>query len=315
MPGERSKSSGEYGEKIAAGLLDLIGWNSRRNGVDINCIMPNAHVGANGNPRQTHGVDYIVQYNDPLASLQTTNLLISVKHRESYPATPAQRVSKFKEFLKDIAEAAECFPSAANEFPPISGTTSIRNICVILWINEAAGALNTSIVPDIATFRNTDKVAFDTVYLVDNRQAAFLHDSIKYAQNSDASFCFYYPDTGSNMNTVQRIHQGKILPVEYVTSPILLFKLSSTEGNKLLLTTSQQYSKERLSRILQLARLITENWASGITIAFRDYRDYDSKAEVEACLNELHDPAFKRQVQVVNLPADDFRNMGGNNNA
>lgn len=311
MPGEKSKSSGEYGEKIVAGLLDLIGWTNRKGGIDISCVLPSIHLGAANNSRRTHGVDYIVQYVDPLTAMQNTNILVSVKHREGYPPTASQRVSKFKEFLKEIAEASECFPSAKSEFPALAGTTSDHTDCVIIWINEAENALHSTIIPDLVNFRNTDKTNFDTVYLVDNRQAAFLHDSIMFAKGRDANFMFYYPDTGFNMDTIKRKHQGSVLPAEYINSPILLFKINSAEGSKLLLTTNQDYSKDGFGRILQLVRLITEGWASGIIVAYCDYHDYEHSSDIQSCLNELEDFQFRKQVSVVNLPRDDFRNMGG----
>lgn len=308
MPGEKSKSSGEYGERIAAGLLDIIGWTNRKYGIDINCVLPNTHLGTQGNSRKTHGIDYIVQYVDPLTAMQNTNILVSVKHRDEYPATATQKISKFKEFLKDIAEASECFPSAKSSFPALSDTTSDHTDCVIFWIAE--NGLQSTVISDLVNFRNTDKTSFDTVYLVDNKQAAFLYDSIIFARGKAADFMFYYPDTGFNMDTVKRKHQGNVLPVEYINSPILLFKINNTEGSQLLLTTNQGFSKEGFGRILQLVRLITEGWASGITVAYCDYHDYKHNDEVQSCLNELEDAQFKKQVSVVNLPRGDFRNMG-----
>ena len=192
MAGERSKSSGEYGERIVSSLLDMIGWTNR-NGVDFPCVLKDAHRNKNGNPRVTHGVDYVVRYNDPLFQQQETNILVSVKHRANYPNGQSGRTSKFKEYLKDIAEAAECFPSYKSQLSRISGTKAQDTICAIFWISAEVNDLETSIIADIESFRNTEAINYNTVYLLDNAKALFLYSSICYAKNCSDKFSFLLP--------------------------------------------------------------------------------------------------------------------------
>lgn len=314
MAGEKSKSSGEYGEKIVTVLLDKIGWVNCLPGKDIPCVMGDVHKGEGGNPRKKHGVDFVVKYSDPLMSSTEHHILISVKHREDYPKGSAGRTSKFKEFLKDIAEATECYPAYKVDLQRISGTNQENTSNVIFWISESADEVRASVISDISNFRNSDNVNYKTVYLVDNEKLAFLYNSIQFVERLNKSFYFYYPDTGFNMDIITRKHQGHILPVQYINSPILLFKIVEDTGDCLVITVNEFLSESSLHRLIQLARLLTEGWAAKIVIAFSDYHDYKNSDIVATILGELQDSEFKKKIHIQSLGAYDFRNLGGNLN-
>jgi hypothetical protein len=311
MPGESSKSSGEYGEKIASELLKLIGWENMLHGKDITCVKNEVHKGASGKPRQQHGVDFIVKYACPLVSRSESNILISVKHRKEYPETPKGKITEFKSFLKDIAEATECYPSHDIYMERIKGTRKIEISNVIMWFSSLEGTENDGVINDIQNFRNSDNVNYKTVYLVDNKKANFLYSSIKYVQSRNTDFSFYYPDTGFNMDTTERSHQGRILPVQYINSPILLFKVVESSGKCLIMVTEDKFNIDYFERLLQLARLLTENWATKIIISFSDYNNYINEEEVEKCKLKIKDADFSQQIFVEKFSYLDFRNLGG----
>ena len=121
----------------------------------------------------------------------------------------------------------------------------------------------------------------------------------------------YYPDTGYNMDSAFRSHQGPLLPVQYINSPILLFKIEDSQGSNLLITSSESYSGDALKRLLQLARLITEGWASSITMAIHDYYDYSHGSEARTIVSQLQDDSFRKQIKIVALNYSDFRDLGG----
>lgn len=314
MAGEKSKSSGEYGEKIASELLKLIGWENAYSGKDIPCVHKDIHKGAEGKPRQKHGVDFIVKYECPLVSRLEQDVLISVKHREGYPKGPTGIISEFKSFIKDIAEATECYPSH-ELFKERVGTSKRIDVSnVIMWFDSINGEENMGIISEVQGFRNSDNVNYKTVYLVDNKKANYLFNSIKYVESRNSDFFFYYPDTGFNMDTTERTHQGHLLPVQYINSPIQLYKIIEASGDCLVITSEDSFALEYFDRLLQLARLITESWAAKIVIAFPDYNDYANGADVQKSLAKIKDANFAKRVAVDIYGSFDFRNIGGNQN-
>jgi hypothetical protein len=312
MSGEKSKASGEYGEKIASGLLNLIGWQNSLSGKDIPCVRKDIHKGDEGNPRQKHGVDFITKYECPLMSRVQCDILISVKHHDGYPATPKGIITEFKSYLKDIAEATECYPSHELFSQKIPGTSKIDKSNVIMWFSSALDEGNKGIINEIQNFRNTDDINYKTVYLIDNKKANFLYSSIQYIKNKDNNFYFYYPDTGLNMDTISRTHQGHTLPVQYINSPIQLFRLIEPTGDCLVITTEDEFSIEYFERLIQLARLVTESWAAKIIIAIPNYNDYSNKDDIKKTITQIKDSTFAQKITVERLDYSDFRNMGGN---
>jgi hypothetical protein len=311
VAGEKSKSSGEYGEKIATEFLKLIGWENALSGKDIPCVHKEIHKGADGNPRQKHGVDFIVKYECPLMSRVECDILISVKHRDGYPG-PKGAITEFKSYLKDIAEATECYPGHELFSQKILGTNKKAISNIIMWFSSVLEEQNKGIISDVLNFRNSDDVDYKTVYLVDNKKANFLYSSIQYVKNKDNNFYFYYPDTGFNMDTVQRTHQGPILPVQCINSPIQLFKLIESTGECLVITIEDDFSVEYFNRLIQLARLVTEGWASKIIIAFPNYNDYSNKEEVTKIIAQIKDRTFAKKISIDRFDYSDFRNLGGN---
>ena len=58
MAGEKSKTSGEIGEKIAGRLLEKIGWAGSLKNIPIPCNT-RSHVNEAGNQRTSHGEDRV----------------------------------------------------------------------------------------------------------------------------------------------------------------------------------------------------------------------------------------------------------------
>jgi hypothetical protein len=312
MSGEKSKGSGEYGEGIARQFLKLIGWENALTGKDIPCVRKDIHKNAEGNPRQNHGVDFIVKYECSLMSRVECDVLISVKHRDGYPTTTKGAITEFKTFLKDITEATECYPAHELFSQHILGTNKINISNVIMWINSQLGKENEGVISEIQDFRNNENIDYKTVYLIDNKKANFLYSSIQHVKNKGSDYYFYYPDTGINMDTVQRKHQGYILPVQYINSPIQLFKVIESTGECLVITTEDDFTIEYFERLVQLARLTTEGWASKIIIAFPNYNDYGNKEDVKKAILQIRDETFAKKINVERYNYSDFRNIGGN---
>jgi hypothetical protein len=57
--GEWSKKIGEYGEKVVENFFEVIGWSDLSKGIESPCINGKNHLNDKGNPKQTHGIDFL----------------------------------------------------------------------------------------------------------------------------------------------------------------------------------------------------------------------------------------------------------------
>ena len=184
MSGERSKSSGEFGEKIVGELLKLIGWGSADFNPSIDCIDTN-----HNRKSKKHGLDFIFSLESPLINHLQDDVLISVKHNaEKYPDYPT---TKLKEYIFDLATSMECFPYD-QKYSDLRVTNNIHEkdlSGVIFWISSKDEP-EKDIIKEINNFRNTEKVDYGPIYLVDNNRANFLYRSIKYTKNKYVLFAY-----------------------------------------------------------------------------------------------------------------------------
>lgn len=61
--GEWSKKIGEYGEDVVKTFFSVIGWNDLTSGVQLTCLNKEKHLNDKGNPKTTHGIDFLYSYN------------------------------------------------------------------------------------------------------------------------------------------------------------------------------------------------------------------------------------------------------------
>ena len=108
MAGEKTKSIGEYGEKIGRNLLDLVGWKDTIRNISITCNQGDEHKNSSGNPKQTHGDDELFIYDCPYFSDRRVAVHVSIKHSEQYNSTESKLKSKIKADLFELSEIIEC---------------------------------------------------------------------------------------------------------------------------------------------------------------------------------------------------------------
>ncbi|WDV47874.1 hypothetical protein PV797_09315 [Clostridiaceae bacterium M8S5] len=300
--GERSKKSGEYGEKIIRNLLNKIGWNTNLNGIDIKCLKPEKHKHINSkSDRTSHGLDFLFQYACPLIDQMQQNIVISVKNRAEYPKTSNGVTSKFKEFLKDISFALECFPYDSRSRHRVGNRIkSFEHVGVIFWLAYDEES-SKGIIEDLQYFKNTDDLAYKTVYLVDNKRIKFLIDVIDFANqlDSNSKVEFYYPDTGFNIQNISSIKSGMILPVQYINSSIIPFKITDENNSQsLLLCINDNFSEDNLRRLIGLGQALTQKWQHRLILAFPNYKEMDDKETVSIVQSEFSDSDFAKRISV-----------------
>lgn len=308
MSGEKSKKSGETGEKIAENLLNLIGWRNLYSGFDITCIRNNEHALLKREKRNTHGIDLYFNYKCPLSDRGQENVIISVKNRDKYPSTERQKRTKTKEFIRDLSQAIECFiKSQKYRENKIEGLQQIENVGVLFWINSE-DEKDDEIIKDISDMLILSSDIKFSIYVVDNKIASFLYRSINFTKDffEDGQVKFLYPSTGYNNSNYDKKSCGDILPVQYINSHIIPFKVE--DKNMLIITSMDTFCKEELPRLIALTQELTNSWGNKIVIAFPDYDSNKHEEDVIWAKTKFQDNKFIDKIEIKSY-GQDFRNL------
>lgn len=270
--GEWSKKIGEVGERIVSDLLEEIGWGDSQKNVSINCVHGQRH-GTEKTAKNTHGIDSFFSYPSRLTDRTLDHLVISVKFSSNpYPGSLS---SKFKEHFFDLAKTMECFrksPLRNEAGKQFSGIEMARNIGVLFWLTNDRS--NKNIISKVSKCRKIEDYTYETIFLVDDYKAAFLYDSIRFLRQSHQhqNVEFLHPATGKNINPTTRTAASHVLPVEYVNSPVLPFRITSDDNKKtLVLSNSDDFAVDNLRRLLGLAQTLSQEFATNTLILYPDY--------------------------------------------
>ncbi|MAD88134.1 MAG: hypothetical protein CMK64_00395 [Pseudoalteromonas sp.] len=313
--GELSKKIGEKGEKLVSEFLTIIGWDNFLDDESISCHFPDKHKRASAkNNRTTHGIDVFHSFRSQLQDYTLENIVLSVKYtKDPYPANPS---SKFKEHLKDLAQTVECFMksdlrSSNNEDYEMSGINKASDVGVLFWLSNHKES-DQDVISKIANINLDKSLNFSTVHVVDNSRAAFIYDSVNYIRNNYRNYeCyFHYAFSSSNFKDPEIDKYGSIMPVEYLTSNLLPFRIIDKHTKKVsfCLSSREEFSEEAINRLLYLASDVSQDFTGDFIFLFPEY---DSLK---------HDPILKRAKRlkkdtksslnvVVKSYSSDFRNL------
>lgn len=267
--GEWSKKVGEVGESVVSELLEEIGWGDAQTNLSMDCVRGKRH-GSDASHKTTHGIDAFFSYSSQLIDRTLDHLIISVKYSSNpYPDSPN---SKFKEHFYDLSKTIECFrksPLRSQTGKQFTGVDTARNVGVLFWLtNDKA---NVDVVSKVSGCRKLDEYAYETIFLVDDYRASFLYDSIRFVRSkfSENQVDFLHPDTGKNINPTTKGVEGKVLPVEYINSPIIPFRITNRNGGKtLVLACIDQLTVDHLRRTLGLAQSLSNQFATKTIILY-----------------------------------------------
>jgi hypothetical protein len=305
--GEVSKKRGEFGEEIVEKLLSMVGWQPMK-GIDIECIHPIEHI-TSTRIRNTHGIDFIYQYESPFFNDMTDFVLVSSKFNDEYPSNP---VIKYKSHIKDLAFAIECFKRSSLKNKLSVFGKSNRYSGVIFWLDNGTDKEYDDVIERLADFRVDDDVDFETIYLVDNKRADFLYQTISYANNyfKEGSIEFLIPNTGHNNTVRTRMSSSPILPVQYINSSILPLKVIQKDGSQeiLVLNVIDEFERGHLPHLISLAQKLTEGWSNQVHILYPRFVKDTFGESIEKAKLEFRDQSFVRKIQVGSYMPD-FRNV------
>jgi len=303
--GEWSKKIGEHGEKVVETFFSVIGWNDLQKGISIPCINANKHLNEKGNPKETHGIDFIYSYMNPLVSGQFNNVIISSKYKTiKYPNSPT---ILFKGFMDDLITTLECFDGSKLKKDLTDGFTcsSINDVGVLFWLNNQQDS-DDDLITVVSSSRFIDTQMNSTIYVMDNKQVVYILEIMNYIKTKSDKYnhSFYYPNTGQNINPQGRRNVGIVLPVEFLNSSIIPIKLENKDNPKetsLFLSTIDNFEKEDLMRLIGLAKDITTDLVGSVIIAFPDYQELKHKDIVAMAKHKFQSPEFTKIVSVVNF--------------
>ncbi len=302
--GEKSKNIGERGEKIVNNFLQVIGWQLAEKGEPIRCIKKEHET-------ESHGIDYLYSYKCPLNSKTLENLIISVKFSEDpYPASKKTDYkglkSVFRNHIKDLAHTIECFKKSSlrNRINRQKvGVNKSNETGVLFWLTDADNDQNTNVIDKISNVKLDNSLSFDIIYLVDNNRMNFILDSMRFAKtyfNNTKNVSFDYISTGSNVDIINRKTHGKILPIQYINSPLLPIRIELENGEKILLIASlEKYNSNDLKRLLGLAQSYVLSYQMKTIIGFPDFFPNQSLENIVTEIkNSFEDSQFANNIDI-----------------
>lgn len=180
--------------------------------------------------------------------------------------------------------------------------SSVNDVGVLFWLNNQADS-DDDLISKVATAR-LNILQNRTIYIVDNKRAAFIMEVLRYLQSQKAySYSFYYPSTGRNINPQSRNNTGHILPVEYLNSSILPIKMvnvSNSNETCFMIATIDKFEKDTFMRLIGLAKDISTNLPGHIIIGFPDYSPLKHDVIEKQTKMGFDDRDFTNTISVIN---------------
>lgn len=208
----------------------------------------------------------------------------------------------------------QCFPYSKFYKTNVAPNIENKHINgVIFWLSRTDNEFNKDIYKEITSFRNSENIKFESIYLVDNLRASFLYSVIKDLNSRYPNdYHFLYQTTGNNINTINRKTNGIILPVEMVTSPIHIIKSCIEKQETLNIYLLKPYNEDDFGRLISLSRDLTENWASRIQIFFEKYDKLQFENSVNNIKSKFADKNLTQKINVSSFVLQSFKKLEEN---
>ncbi len=303
--GENSRNIGELGEAIVKEIFNnILHWGGINN-IEVVCGKKGEHK------KNTHGIDAFTVYKCPLQFGIQQFVYTSIKNIKDYP-NPA----KLLNHAKDIVEASKCF-RLSERWRKQRDTGLATRHAHVLFMLKHSGADDEPLSAKLSVNELKDKD--EVLYIVDNSKLNFLTNAFNFAKTlypqETHQITFGYPETGvSNGEGCGRQDSGSLIPIQFLTSPILPFRISSDIGDYkvLYLAVKDEFSQDSLIRILALAQSMTSGWCNKIVIGFPDYREGEHAQEKDGAFMRFNQESFTKMVDV-KCYKNSFRNAEAKN--
>lgn len=290
--GEKSKTIGELGENIQRGLAMIFGWTIKE-GTPISCNQRAKHN------KVSHGIDNVLVQKTPLVSNSAEIGLISVKNIQR-----GKEKSNFKKFTDDLIETSSCFLRDAQftDYSSALESKFINEKRVLFWFTNDEDD-NYSLIGKIASLYPSTKDKFTQLSIIDNRTVSFHYNLRTFVINSfrnAQSIEYFYPDTGLNESLNEaRLLSGQQLPIDWLTSPIIPYKIRvDNNKNVLVLALNESFEEDSFRRLAGLSQSLTGGWCNKVFLCFPDYRYQEHKEIKEKVLMQFADQEFASMLDV-----------------
>ncbi len=304
--GEWSKSVGEKGEAIVKFLFeDILGFNNLVENNTIQCTKGKDHK-TGKSEKTTHGIDGLVTLNSPVEDYLLDIGVISSKFTKKYPKNPN---ALFKSHLKDLAYTIECFNSSKlkndcnQRFSDVEKTEVTGILC---WLSDD-DPIDYDLVSQVHKIIVDNTLIFDKIILLDNNKANFLYESIHISnERFGTSYVDYiYHNSSLNSNHTQSESYGKIFPLNYLYSDVILLRAEKESNIYLLAFINNNYSKESLLLILSFLKSFNYlNSVNRIEISYLDYNNLENENSVKEALSEFNNYKLGKNLTIKKLQSD-----------
>ena len=276
--GEKSKTSGENGEKLTEEVLKLIGWLNPMKGVEVICNIKQ-------HEKQTHGNDFLFIYDNPLHENRTDVAYISSKNEKNgYPRGPQGVRTTLRKHISELDKIISCSKISPKVLSAIQQSPRRRHkkhIGILFWLHGKKDELNRDIKSDLSGMQ-PDLDSGCPIYLVDMSRASFIKDSISHFRATNhGDYNFYYPKLGSVLSPVDE-RFGPLLPIELVASDLIPIRFMIGDKPALCLYAKQEFSTASLKKICGLAFDFADGWVQDIFIGLESYHPANDKEEKDA---------------------------------
>ena len=283
MPGgEIAVKIGAHGEKMMEEFLKLIGWEGISQNETFQCSLGKKHKDRSSkSDRDGHNIDATFHYDNPLNHSETDIVLCSSKHNQDKYSDKNKSVG----FLKDLAQSIECANkdfNFANSFENSERKKVFKGL--LFWVSSNTDEQETSMIDQISDslIRDAEEedvfaprlrgIAFDSIYVVDNRKLTFILSAVKTAQSfhPNSRIRYLFPHTGYNNESELLITYGDIMPIQYVNTSLLPIVIDDGDMSTLMLFCDSNFDNQYLKRLIWFAHKVS-GLASDIVIIFNDY--------------------------------------------
>lgn len=304
--GEWSKSIGEKGEKITKFIFEeILNINSLEENTSISCFNGEKHIKAK-KPRQTHGIDGLYHYENPLEDELLEIVLISSKYTLNYPQSPK---SKFKEHLKDLAEAIECFKLSKENSDINQRYNSVSKTIwtgILVWLSND-DTKDSNVISKVSNSIISSELEFDKIILLDNKRIDFLYETIYKTKQLNSSVKIVYHNTSLNQGSINELSYGDKFPVDYLYADVIHLRVEKNNEVTFLIFINDNFDRVNFSQILSFAK--TYDFLNAIDKTVINYLDYDSlkhEKTVKSVLNDYQSFKLDSNLQLMKFP-NDFR--------
>jgi hypothetical protein len=282
MAGEKSKTSGEIGEKIAKGLLDRIGWEKSLQNIPIQCTT-RTHRNDAGNQRTSHGEDRVFLYNSPFHDERTDVVHVSVKNKlGAYPSSENALRREFKEHISELHQIIECarfsheISEAVGDF---KARKSVSHSGLLIWVHNDIESIETDIKPALSKIR-LEQESGVPIYLIDSARATFLMKVLDDIQLQGKQWSFFYPIIGTAV-TVEESRVGSFLPLELIASDVLPVVFRDGDKTEMVIYANQPFSADAYKKLMAYGLRFGSSLVTSIRIGMPDYNPATDSASAD----------------------------------